>query len=621
MMKPIAGRGGPLVLALLLGTLPSTPHMTHGAASKVAPPLPVFTDTPGAGWLDWSYGGVRRSFANAVPVHSGRYSVAVTYTGGWSGLKAARQEPINIAAYDTLRFWVDGGAVGKQRILVKVDGADGHEVDRAISPRAGAWTLVDVPLRSLLPAQVTAIEWFNDTAGAQPTYYLDDIAFINSGTSPAPPTTGPSATPTLPTVTLAPPIGHAPTIRVAGNHFVDGNGRTIRLLGVNFAGVEGACVDAGFQVGATDAHPGVVFDYQGPDPVVVRGQPAQPARAFLATLAAWHVNAVRFMVNEMCWLGRHPNSRNHPAVAPIPEAHYDSIKYRKAIIDFVASLHRYGMMAVAVLGDNPCPYHWPPDSATVYNPPGSEFSPCDDAQQVMPDAANAPAFWASFASTFKADHSIVFELYNEPHINSVRPTVDDWACWRNGCTVPGEGWPAAGMQQLIAAIRGAGATQPILVPGINYSAVIYRPTYGGGPAVGWIVDGTMPHDSLVPAQLAAANHIYNDTYDQTDIGCPRGSGPECWDNRLGIVAARVPLVTTELGEHDCDQSSRFMDRYMDWADSSPHSGRGRVSYLAWTFNADYNCNDANATLITDWAGTPNAAGLALQAHLAKNNGH
>ena len=79
-------------------------------------------------------------------------------------------------------------------------------------------------------------------------------------------------------------------------------------------------------------------------------------------------------------------------------------------------------------------------------------------------------------------------------------------------------------------------------------------------------------------------------------------------------------MTTELGEHDCDKSSKFIDRYMDWADSLPHSGRGRVSYLAWTFNTDYNCNDANATLITDWAGTPNVSGLALRTRLTKNKG-
>jgi len=217
-------------------------------------------------------------------------------------------------------------------------------------------------------------------------------------------------------------------IRIAGNHFVDGHGEEIRLLGVNFAGVEGACVDTGFQQGATDQHPGAVFDYQGPSPVVVPGQPGQPAEAFFATLAAWHVNAVRFMVNEMCWLGRPPNPRNNPAVAPIPQAHYSAGQYRQAIETFIASLHRYGMIAVPVLGDNPCPRNG-------LSPPGSQYSPCSDNQQVMPDAANAPDFWRSFASTFKNDHSMAFELFNEPHPEAVRPDINVLGCWRNGCEI------------------------------------------------------------------------------------------------------------------------------------------------------------------------------------------
>lgn len=59
---------------------------------------------------------------------------------------------------------------------------------------------------------------------------------------------------------------------------------------------------------------------------------------------------------------------------------------------------------------------------------------------------------------------------------------------------------------------------------------------------------------------------------------------------------------------------------MDWADALPQAGRSRVSYLGWTFNADYNCNAANATLIADWAGTPNVSVPALRARLARNQG-
>jgi hypothetical protein len=214
----------------------------------------------------------------------------------------------------------------------------------------------------------------------------------------------------------------------------------------------------------------------------------------------------------------------------------------------------------------------------------------------MPDAAKAPDFWRSFAATFRNDHSMVFELFNKPHPEAVRPGINVLGCWRNGCQIPGEGWRAAGMQQLIDSIRSSGATQPILVPGINYSAVLYHPAgQGVTTPAGWLSPGIRPDDTLNPPQLAASNHMYDNSYDNTDLGCPNGSTPGCWDNRLGIIAAQVPLVTTELGEHDCDRSATFINSYMDWADTKPASGRDRVSYLAWTFNADYNCNDANTT--------------------------
>src|SRR5262249_1464154 len=98
-----------------------------------------------------------------------------------------------------------------------------------------------------------------------PAVFVAGVAFVvlltSCSTSPGshgPATGSPpaSASGTSPTRALPAPVGRAPTIRIVGNHFVDGHGDKIRLLGVNFAGVEGACVDPGFQQGATDQHPG-----------------------------------------------------------------------------------------------------------------------------------------------------------------------------------------------------------------------------------------------------------------------------------------------------------------------------------------------------------------------------
>ncbi|HTA15915.1 MAG TPA: hypothetical protein VK781_13750, partial [Solirubrobacteraceae bacterium] len=64
------------------------------------------------------------------------------------------------------------------------------------------------------------------------------------------------------------------SISISGNHFVNGSGQTIRLLGVNHASFEYACVD-GF--GYNDGH---MDD------------------ADAAAIASWNANAVRVPLNE-----------------------------------------------------------------------------------------------------------------------------------------------------------------------------------------------------------------------------------------------------------------------------------------------------------------------------------
>lgn len=423
--------------------------------------------------------------------------------------------------------------------------------------------------------------------------------------------------------------GNAPAVVVAGNRLVDGAGKELRLLGVNYAGVEGVCVQEGFQQGATDAQPGPVFDFQADDQVGPPGQPPGLPDAFLDAMASWRINAVRVMLNEMCWLGRGRPGAN-PATAPIPDAHYDAAAYRDAIVGLVNALHARGIVALLTLGDNPCPYRWPDqDGAPTLHPPGSEYSPCDDHDQVMPDADNSIDFWASVAQTFASDPAVVFDLFNEPHVNRLdHPPDDSWACWLSGCTVPGEGWRAAGMQQLIDAIRGAGAKNVIAVEGLSYASDVGDVASQYFPATGWLDPANRPVDRIDPPQIAASNHVYNDTFDSTDTGCPTGNDATCWTARLGPVAALVPLITGEFGEWDCDTASSFMDAYENWADQ-PHalfdgSSTAPVSYLGWTFNPDYGCWDGSSSLLQswDWTAAPNAAGSVFREHLAAiTSGH
>jgi endoglucanase len=94
-------------------------------------------------------------------------------------------------------------------------------------------------------------------------------------------------------------------------------------------------------------------------------------------------------------------------------------------------------------------------------------APCDTGcltgQQNMPDA-DSLAFWRAVAARYANRPGVIFGLYNEPHDVS-------WACWRDGgCTTTSSAltgsvmsYKAVGMQQLVDAIRAAGANNLVLV--------------------------------------------------------------------------------------------------------------------------------------------------------------
>ncbi|MEP7356236.1 MAG: glycoside hydrolase family 44 protein, partial [Anaerolineales bacterium] len=156
--------------------------------------LTIYADTLSAGWNDWSWDPITRDLASAAPVHAGSAAIAVTYTDGWGGLKLAYPDGLDSASYGSLRFWVHGGGSGGQHITVQLEGSASGD-GAVITPTANNWSLVELPLAALGEAgEITAIDFFNSTAGAQPVFYLDDIELTPAGppTPPPPPGAGPA---------------------------------------------------------------------------------------------------------------------------------------------------------------------------------------------------------------------------------------------------------------------------------------------------------------------------------------------------------------------------------------------------------------------------------------------
>src|SRR5439155_1196812 len=78
------------------------------------------------------------------------------------------------------------------------------------------------------------------------------------------------------------------------------------------------------------------------------------------------------------------------------------------------------------------------------------------------------------ATTFRSNSSVLFDIFNEPYPDSNQDTIAAWTCWRDGGTCPGVAYTAAGSQELVNAIRGTGATNVIMVGGVQYTNTLSR---------------------------------------------------------------------------------------------------------------------------------------------------
>jgi endoglucanase len=323
--------------------------------------------------------------------------------------------------------------------------------------------------------------------------------------------------------TPSPPMG-APSVRVQGTMLVDSAGRPVRLRGVDRSGTEYACAQGwGFFDGPSDS-------------------------ASVQAIASWKANVVRVPLNETCWLGIN-------GVAPS----YSGANYQRAIADYVALLNRTGLAVILDL-------HWSAAGTAVAL-----------GQAPMPNRDHSLEFWRQVATAFKGNNRVIFDLFNEPFPDNNSDTPEAWRCWHDGGTCSGMTFQAAGMQELVDTVRSTGATNVIMVGGVQYAATLSQ----------WL--SSKPADPL--NNVAASWHIYNFSWCNTQA---------CWDAQAAPVALQVPLVLGELGEDD--GGTAFVDALMTWMDVR------RGSYLAWVWDVWGQPLD----LIVRYDGTPTTYGQAFK---------
>jgi len=374
-------------------------------------------------------------------------------------------------------------------------------------------------------------------------YTLSDPAGTFTVTSAAPtpvPTVAPTPVPTpaptsVPTPTPAPTATPAPgalsPLHVQGNKLVNASGQTVVLHGVNHSGTEYACVQ-GWGMGD-----GPTYD-----------------QSVVTAIKSWRTNAVRVPLNEDCWL----------AINGVPAA-YSGATYQQFIKNWVALLNNNGIYAILEL-------KWTAPGGTPAT-----------GQVPMPDIDHSPTFWSQVANAYKGNNAVIFELFNEPFPDNQQNSTAAWTCWRDGGTCSGVSFQAAGMQSLVNAVRGTGATNVVALGGVSYANALYQ----------WLA--YKPNDPL--NNMAAVWHVYNFNICNT---------VSCYNANAGPVLAQVPVIVTETGADTCDAT--WWNTYLSWLDTSG------VSYLAWVWNT-WGASCTTLSLINDYAGTPTQMGQIYKTHL------
>jgi hypothetical protein len=301
--------------------------------------------------------------------------------------------------------------------------------------------------------------------------------------------------------------GPAPAItglHASGKHILNAAGERVRLRGVNRTSAEYACIQ-GWGI------------FEGPIT-------DQAIKAMLS----WKINAVRIPLNEGCWLDVNTQGIDRQ---------YVDAAYRNTVVDYVNRLTAVGMVVILDL-------HW--------SGPGSQKA---IGQLPMANRDHSVQFWTSIANTFKSNTAVIFDLFNEPYPDNNTTSEAAWRCVRDGGSCRGVGYTAAGMQELLNAVRTTGATNLVMVAGVAYTGVQDR----------WFE--YKPNDPLEPDNLAASVHIY-----------PPGSqcsDPACWDAKLAPVADKYPLIAGEIGQEGC--AHNHLDTVIDWLESKEQH------YLAWAW--------------------------------------
>jgi endoglucanase len=318
-------------------------------------------------------------------------------------------------------------------------------------------------------------------------------------------------------------IATAATYTVRGNQILDLGGAPVRFRGINLRGHH------------------TPRNYGGR----LEMPPVQAQDLYV-----WGADSVRIALNQEHWLANCAARR---------AGH--RLRYRDAIADEVNAITAKGMWALITL--------------TVVE--RGQATGCQQAEKPhlkeMADNRSVP-FWTSVASTFRSNPRVAFDLFNEPRDIG-------GALWRNGGTVSYRVWQGGvprsrsyrgtGMQQLYNTVRATGATNPVVIGGLDWAS---EPE----TALIWPLDGY---------GIVLGTHTYCKSCTRATPGLPRTI-----DTRnSATVRARHPLVLTE-GGWGYQDDGRYNRALITWAEERA------IGWMIYAF-----MRPADYSLVKQWSNT------------------
>ncbi len=259
----------------------------------------------------------------------------------------------------------------------------------------------------------------------------------------------------------------------------------------------------------------------------------------------WGVNTVRLPLSENIWL------HGQSSESCLASQYHTLVKH---IVDSLTALKLNVILDL----------HWA-DAGGKSLQGGGPWS--------MPDA-DSVIFWQQVASIYKNHSNVLFELYNEPHPPS-------WYCWASPCTITDKTYSndchctkrltflSVGMQALVNAVRKTGATNLVLVAGMDWGFDLSQ----------------VARYSIKGANIVYDTHLYPYANKQ----------PIAWDAAFGAISKKYAVISAESGEYDC--GTNYMSKLLSYFDAH------QIGWISWAWVvAGSPCGYPQ--LIQNYRGTP-----------------